>query len=118
MSNADGSGEITLPTGFFDARDPDWQALGGTTPPPDPDPDPGPDPGPDPDPTRAGSGPGPDIDAPALRLAGNEQQSSNKKIVVKVTCDEACSVKVEPKGKATIKKRGAVAAAKRSKRRS
>lgn len=51
VSQADGSGEITLPTGFFEARNPDWQALGGATPPPGPGPglDPGPGPGTEPD---------------------------------------------------------------------
>jgi len=46
VSQADGSGEISLPTGFFDAREPDWHALGGATPPSDPGP--GTDPGPGP----------------------------------------------------------------------
>ncbi len=100
VSNADGSGETTLPTGFFDARDPDWQATGGTTPPPDPGPDP----------------PAPDNKAPDLGLAGKKQQSSKKRIVVQASCDEACSVEVKAKGKATIRGRSAVAAGKRVKK--
>ncbi len=52
VSAADGSGEVTLPTGIFEARNPDWQPLGGTAgqSAPDRQPDPGPE---------TGSGPAP-----------------------------------------------------------
>lgn len=103
VRNADGSNEVKLPTGLFDARNPDWQPLGGGTTPPPPNPGPGPDPDPDP-------GPAPDDDAPDLGLAGKKQQSSHKKVVVEVSCDEACSVEARPKGKAKIKGRSAAAA--------
>ena len=89
VSAADGSGEITLPTGFFAARNPDWQALGGATPPPDPGPDPNPEstpestsdstPGSSP---SAGPSPGPDRVPPYLRGRPMVQNGSTTLVVV------------------------------------
>ena len=43
----------------------------------------------------------PDTTDPELKLKGKKKQSNKKKVVVKATCDEACTVVVKPKGKAT-----------------
>ncbi len=67
VSAADGSGEITLPTGFFAARNPDWQALGGATPPPDSVPEPAP--APDSNPGSSAS-PSPEADTSPPHLRG------------------------------------------------
>lgn len=98
VSQADGSGEITLPTGFFGARNPDWQALGGGTPPPAPEPGPPPAPAP---PAPA------DTAAPVLRLSADKRQRSNGVVKVKVACGEPCSIAVRQIGRATIKRDGA-----------
>ena len=89
VSAADGSGEITLPTGFFAARNPDWQALAGATPPPDPasvpapdsspDSSPNPDSNPDPGP---GPGPAPGTRPPYLRGRPIVQNGSTTLVVV------------------------------------
>lgn len=96
VSAADGSGEVTLPTGPWDARNPDWQAIGGFTSPPDPAPAPAPDPGPE-----SGASP------LGLRLKAKARQSSKKAVTVRVACSQACSVTVKPKGKATVRRPGA-----------
>lgn len=103
---ADGSGEVTLPTGFFEARNPDWQAIGGFSPPADPVPDSAPAPASAP---SVNSGPGPDVEAPSPRLRGRKRQSSTKAVVVRVRCNESCSVAVRPRGRARVSRPGAKA---------
>ncbi|HKJ36008.1 MAG TPA: beta-propeller fold lactonase family protein [Solirubrobacterales bacterium] len=73
------------------------------------------------DPGCAGPNDGDETDpldntAPKLKLKGKKKQSNKRRVVVKAKCNEACSVVVKPKGKATVKTRAPASAAKKRKK--